>query len=139
MSVVDIAKPRRRDRRGGRQEGRQEEADPSSWWSLLLAAGAGYWFFLKPAGGAEKAPEPGVVVKLDAIQINLADGHYLKVGIALQASKDAAEDSTAARRWTRRSTCSAASACEDLARSGLPRQAEEEARARASTRRTTAR
>ena len=32
------------------------------------------------------------MVKLDAIQINLADDHYLKVGIALQASKDAGEE-----------------------------------------------
>lgn len=59
---------------------------------LALLGGAGYWFFLKPAGGKEKAPEPGAVLKLDAIQINLADDHYLKVGIALQASKDAGED-----------------------------------------------
>jgi flagellar protein FliL len=58
---------------------------------VALVGGAGYWFFLKPSG-PEKAPEPGVVVKLDAIQINLADDHYLKVGIALQASKSAAAD-----------------------------------------------
>ena len=45
---------------------------------VLVAAGAGYWFFMKPASGAEKAPEPGDVVKLDAIQINLADDHYLQ-------------------------------------------------------------
>ncbi len=32
------------------------------------------------------------MVKLDAIQINLADDHYLKVGIALQASKAAGEE-----------------------------------------------
>ncbi len=59
---------------------------------LLLAAGGAYWFVLKPKSGAPKAPEPGVVVKLDAIQINLADDHYLKVGIALQASKSAGEE-----------------------------------------------
>jgi flagellar FliL protein len=59
---------------------------------LALLGGAGYWFFLKPAGGEEKAPEPGAVLKLDAIQINLADDHYLKIGIALQASKDAGEE-----------------------------------------------
>jgi flagellar FliL protein len=58
---------------------------------LALVAGAAYWFVLKPDGGPS-APEPGAVVKLDAIQINLADDHYLKVGIALQATKDAGEE-----------------------------------------------
>jgi flagellar FliL protein len=57
---------------------------------LVAAAGAGYWFVLRPAPDAP--PEPGAVMKLDAIQVNLAQGHYLRVGIALQASKDAAAD-----------------------------------------------
>jgi flagellar protein FliL len=57
---------------------------------LAVLAGAGYWFFLKPKG--EEPPEPGLVSKLDAIQINLADDHYLKVGIALQATTDAKEE-----------------------------------------------
>ena len=58
---------------------------------VLALGGAGYWFFLKPSGGP-KEPEPGAVVKLDAIQVNLADSHYLRIGIALQASKDAGEE-----------------------------------------------
>jgi flagellar protein FliL len=58
---------------------------------LAVLAGAGYWFFLKPKG-EEPPPEPGLVSKLDAIQINLADDHYLKVGIALQATTDAKEE-----------------------------------------------
>ncbi len=58
---------------------------------LLLAAGAaGWWFVLRPSPDAP--PEPGAVLKLDPIQVNLAQGHYLRVGIALQASKDAAAD-----------------------------------------------
>ena len=87
MSVVDLAKPA--------EEVEEVAASGGGKKKLLLillvlalVGGAGYWFFLKPAG-AEKEPEPGVVVKLDAIQINLADAHYLKVAIALQASKDA--------------------------------------------------
>jgi flagellar FliL protein len=90
MSVVDIAKT---------PEGLDEDEPGGGKKKLVIIlvlvvalAGAGYWFFLKPSGGAEKAPEPGAVVKLDAIQINLADGHYLKVGIALQASKAAGEE-----------------------------------------------
>jgi flagellar FliL protein len=59
---------------------------------LLLVGGAGYWFVLKPKGGAKAAPQPGVVVKLDSIQVNLQSDHYLKLGIALQASKDAGEE-----------------------------------------------
>ena len=52
---------------------------------LLVAVlgGAGYWFFLKPSG-AKEAPKPGEVVALEPIQVNLADGHYLSIGIALQ-------------------------------------------------------
>jgi flagellar protein FliL len=58
---------------------------------VALLAGAGYWFFLKPAG-KPAPPVAGVVVKLDPIQINLADSHYLKVGLALQATKKAGEE-----------------------------------------------
>ncbi|MGN6250504.1 MAG: flagellar basal body-associated FliL family protein [Marmoricola sp.] len=50
---------------------------------LVLAAGAAYWFVLKPKP-AHQAPVAGVVVPLESIQVNLASGHYLKVGIALQ-------------------------------------------------------
>ncbi len=58
--------------------------------ALLLAAGAGWWFFLRPSPAAP--PQPGAVLKLDPIQVNLAGGHYLRVGLALQASKDAGAD-----------------------------------------------
>ena len=57
---------------------------------VLALAGAGWWFVLRPKG--EQKPEPGVVLKLDAIQVNLAASHYLRIGIALQASKDAGTD-----------------------------------------------
>jgi len=58
---------------------------------VALLAGAGYWFFLKPSG-KPAPPVAGAVVKLDPIQINLADSHYLKVGLALQATKKAGEE-----------------------------------------------
>ena len=62
----------------------------------LAATGAGAYMMLKPSDpAAEKAAaetaEPGEVVKLDAVTINLADGHYLKMAFALQATADAAE------------------------------------------------
>ena len=57
--------------------------------AALVVAAAGYWFFLRPSGPQE--PVPGEVMTLEPIQINLAEGHYLKVGIALQLTADAHE------------------------------------------------
>jgi len=54
--------------------------------ALALAA-AGWWFLLKPSPSTE--PEPGEVMTMEPIQVNLADGHYLRIGIALQLSADA--------------------------------------------------
>ena len=61
---------------------------------LLLGGGAGgYFMFFKKSDTPEVVtPEPGAVVALDAITINLEDGHFLKVSIALQASADAHEE-----------------------------------------------
>lgn len=58
---------------------------------VLVAAGAAAWFLvLAPDGGPEE-PVPGEVATLDPIQVNLAGGHYLRVGIALQLTEDAHE------------------------------------------------
>jgi flagellar FliL protein len=61
---------------------------------VLLLGGGGAGGYLYFAGGEEEAPapEPGLVVALEPITINLADGHFLKVSIALQASADAHEE-----------------------------------------------
>ncbi len=59
--------------------------------AVLAIAGGGYWFFLKPSG-PPPPPVAGAVVKLDAIQINLEGNHYLKIGIALQATAAAGEE-----------------------------------------------
>jgi flagellar FliL protein len=61
---------------------------------VLVVAAAAYFFLLKPkdAATAEAAAPPkekGAVVALDPIYINLAQGHFLKLGMALQATKDA--------------------------------------------------
>ncbi len=69
---------------------------------LLAGGGAAYFFLLapKPAPTAEetaKAEEEaaeaklGAVTTLEPISVNLADGHFLKIGIALQQSVDVAE------------------------------------------------
>lgn len=59
---------------------------------VAIAAGAAWFFLLRPSGGeaeAEPEPVPGEVVALEPISINLADGHYLRAGIALQAVEGA--------------------------------------------------
>ena len=56
---------------------------------LLLGGGGGYWFFLKPAGPPPE-PQPGEVLVLDPVQINLEGGHYLRIGIALQMTDSVA-------------------------------------------------
>ena len=61
---------------------------------VLLAVAAAGWLFLKPgppASATEKV-EPGPVVQLDPITLNLSDGHYLKLGLALQLTKKAGDE-----------------------------------------------
>lgn len=58
---------------------------------LALLGAAGWWFMLRPAS-AEEVPHPGAVVTLEPIQVNLADGHYLRIGIALQATDEVEEE-----------------------------------------------
>ena len=61
---------------------------------VVVLGGGGY----VAMGGKKKAPasasaasaaDLGPVINLDSITLNLADGHYLKVGVALQLSKSA--------------------------------------------------
>jgi flagellar FliL protein len=58
---------------------------------VLLLTGAASWLYLRPAE-AEEAPQPGAVLQLEPIQLNLASGRYLRVGIALQGVADAHEE-----------------------------------------------
>ena len=51
---------------------------------VIAVAAAAWWFMIRPAG-ADEGPKPGEVLQLEPIQINLQGGHYLKIGIALQA------------------------------------------------------
>ena len=80
-------------------EGEQEQADAKPRKSrkklllvvvavLLVGAGA-WWFLLRPSPPEE--PKPGAMLPLESTQINLADGHYLKIGIALQLVEGATE------------------------------------------------
>lgn len=58
---------------------------------VVLVAAAAWWFLLRPGDAADAPPEPGEVVSMEPIQVNLTGGHYLKVGIALQLTADAHE------------------------------------------------
>lgn len=54
---------------------------------VLVVGAGGYEFTMggkKPAAGAKAAPKPGPLVAPDAVTVNLAGGHYLRVGLALQ-------------------------------------------------------
>jgi flagellar FliL protein len=73
---------------------------------LLLVGALAYFFVLKPAPTPQEAaaaaaeaakPSPGVVVPLDAITVNLAAGHYLKLGMTLQATSDVKEAPSGAK------------------------------------------
>jgi flagellar FliL protein len=55
----------------------------------LLGGGGGYLYL---SSGADAAPVPGAVVRLDPININLAGGHYLKIGVALQVIEGPAHE-----------------------------------------------
>ena len=58
---------------------------------IVAAAGAAYFFLLSGGDEAEAAaPEHGGYVALEPIAVNLAGGGYLKVGITLEITADAA-------------------------------------------------
>jgi flagellar protein FliL len=60
---------------------------------LLVVVVVAYFMFFKSSGPkAPPKPVKGVVVSLDAITINLAGGHFLKLGISLQATTAAKEE-----------------------------------------------
>lgn len=62
---------------------------------VLLVIAAAAYFFLAPGGDEEKKTEAavaGAVVPLESITVNLADGHYLKLKLALQATAEAGDE-----------------------------------------------
>ncbi|HEY0240048.1 MAG TPA: flagellar basal body-associated FliL family protein [Friedmanniella sp.] len=64
-----------------------------------VLAVAAYFFVLKPGGGdsaADPEPtptyEPGSVLVVEPISLNLTDGHYLRLGFSLQLTADVGEE-----------------------------------------------
>lgn len=61
---------------------------------VLIGGGVGAYFAFFASSGEEEAhpePTPSAVVVAEAITVNLAEGHYLKIAIALQTTTDAHE------------------------------------------------
>ena len=77
------------------EEAEPEKKAPRDRKKLIVVAlvvallGGSAWWMLRPSGPHE--PVPGAIVTLEPTQINLAEGHYLKVGVALQLEKGADE------------------------------------------------
>jgi flagellar protein FliL len=68
--------------------------------AVLALLGGVYQFVLAPKSekpAAPPKPTPGAVVKLDPITVNLAGGHFLKLGLSLQATADAGEEVSGAK------------------------------------------
>jgi flagellar FliL protein len=64
---------------------------------LIVVAAAVYFLLLAPKSGsteaaAEPAPSPGVVLVIDPISVNLAEGHYLRIGLALQLTTEVSKE-----------------------------------------------
>ena len=62
---------------------------------VLVAGGAAAYFLLGKGGGepaAEPAPVPGAVLTVEPVSLNLAEGHYLRLGLALQLTEEAGEE-----------------------------------------------
>ena len=79
------------DESAGKGKGRSMKVKLAALLVLLLVGGAVAKFTVlaspaKPAGKAA-APAKGPVVPMDEMTLNLADGHYLRMKIALQTAK----------------------------------------------------
>lgn len=87
---------------------------------VLVLAAAGWFFFLRGDGAPEKLPPPvaGTVVQLDPITINLAGGHFLKLGMALQAIEGAHSEPNGAKALDLAITQFSGKTIEELSSSG---------------------
>ncbi|BBH64970.1 hypothetical protein ACTI_16550 [Actinoplanes sp. OR16] len=62
---------------------------------VLVGGGAGAFFMLRgdSAEAEEEAPVKGIVTALEnTLTLNLADGHYLKLGFAIQQTEEGGEE-----------------------------------------------
>jgi flagellar FliL protein len=60
--------------------------------AVVLVLVVGFVLKTRSASTTHAAPTPGAVIRLDPIYLNLADGHFLKLGLGLRASASAPKD-----------------------------------------------
>jgi flagellar FliL protein len=61
---------------------------------VLLGGGGGAFFMMKGDSASAKTPDKGSITPIeDALTINLADSHYLKLQFSLQQTADAGSES----------------------------------------------
>lgn len=83
------AAPEQADETTGGKTGKKKKLIAIVAVLAVVAAAAVYFFVLpKKASAAEAAPKPGTVVALESTSLNLAGGHYLRIGIALQLTEE---------------------------------------------------
>ncbi|WP_454085667.1 flagellar basal body-associated FliL family protein [Georgenia sp. Marseille-Q6866] len=64
--------------------------------AVLAVVAAGAFVFLRPSEpAAPEEPEPGATVTIEPRNINLADGHYLRLGFAIELVAEVEEIATA--------------------------------------------
>lgn len=73
-----------KDAAGKKAGGKKKKLIIIAAGALALAGFGGYLMLGTSSSSAPAAPKPGKVLALDAITMNLADGHYLKIKLALQ-------------------------------------------------------
>jgi flagellar FliL protein len=60
---------------------------------VLLGGGGGAFFMMKSSSASPKTPDKGSVTAIeDALTINLADSHYLKLQFSIQQTSDAGSE-----------------------------------------------
>src|SRR3954454_9585970 len=60
---------------------------------VLLGGGGGTFFMMKSSSASPKTPSKGSVTALeDALTVNLADSHYLKLQFSIQQTSDAGSE-----------------------------------------------
>jgi len=96
-SATETVDPQAKGKGKGKDKGKEKKDGGKKKLIMIivgvLALGGGvYMKVLKPKPTGP--PAPGVVVKLDPIQINLAADHYLRIAIGLQMVKGVAEADT---------------------------------------------
>lgn len=65
---------------------------------VIVVGALAFWFFVRPMladSDAVKEPVAGEVTTVESMNINLSDGHYLRLGFAIQLSQDAEEVASA--------------------------------------------